>query len=120
MTRFLKSAACIVALSSALLLASCSNEEAEREEQNASVVGIEKGAAPAVWTSDAEGTPVDPATQGKVETVAEVQMDDLQEERQEEVAQEPQESSPEIKQEAPAAKPAEKSSADTPADQETD
>ena len=64
----------------ALNLSSCRNEDAAREEENASVVNIEKGVASPMWTSDAE---MNPAAEGIVETVQEVQMDDIREESRE-------------------------------------
>ena len=49
--RKMKALACMMAAGAAMLTA-C----APKEDENASVVNVEKGAAPAVWTPD--GTPV--------------------------------------------------------------
>ena len=55
MTIFLKSAAWLLLLGPVFSFPSCRNQEEIREEEQASVVGIEKGVAPALWTSDADG-----------------------------------------------------------------
>ena len=55
MTIFLKSATCLLLLGPVFSFHSCRNEEEIREEEQASVVGIETGVAPALWTSDSDG-----------------------------------------------------------------
>ena len=55
MTIFLKSAAWLLLLGPVFSFSSCRNEQEMREEEQASVVGIEKGVVSELWTSDADG-----------------------------------------------------------------
>lgn len=89
MTRFLKTIAFLLVLGAGLYfgagyLASCNNEEEMKEEANASTVGIQKGAVPALWTSDGDGKIPPQKVEKKVETppVEEVIVEQPQEEVQ--------------------------------------
>ena len=108
----------MVAIAALLSFPSCNNEDAAREEANASVVNIEKGVASPVWTSDGE-SPL--AEEGKPVAVPEVRNDDVQEipQQQPEVVQEPVASTPKPTQEA-APVSEEKSSAEASGDSESD
>ena len=66
----LKATACLL-ISGFVFLNSCKNEDEMREEANASVVNVEKGVAPAVWTTETEGAKPDKKKEKQEEPIPE-------------------------------------------------
>lgn len=62
---FIKVSACLLSLGTLVFATSC--EDNSKNEENASIVNVEKGVASPLWTPESEGNPIEMTPEIKVE-----------------------------------------------------